>query len=145
MHMTFKRRLLAQLIVVAMAGTAMGQALADDSVTRASAASIGGSLLVGSVVGWTAYQGSELTVKAVRASGDGVELVLQGASGAIETSAKVSGEAVHAAGVGIGTSVKVVAESTGYALIGAGVLLAFVPNEIGRALLHSARHERRPQ
>jgi len=143
--MTFRRKLLAQLIVVAMAGTAMSPALADDSVSRASATSIGGSLLVGSVVGWTAYQGSELTVKAVRVSGDGVELILQGASGAIETSANASADAIHASSIGVGSSVKVVAESTGYALIGAGVLLAFVPNEIGRALLYSARHERRAQ
>ena len=143
--MKFKQKMVAGLIVVAMAGTGASPVAAEDSVTRASGASIGASLLVGSAAGWTAYQGSEFTVKAVRASGDGVELILQGASGAIETSAKVSGEAAHAASVGVGTSVKVVAESTGYALIGAGVLLAFVPNDIGRALLHSARHDRRPQ
>jgi|SRR6185436_1671359 hypothetical protein len=143
--MKIKRNVLAGLIVLAMAGASASPAKAEDSVTRDSAASIGASLLVGSVVGWTAYQGSEFTVKAVRASGDGLELILQGASAAVETSAMVSGETARAAGVGVGTSVKVVAESTGYALVGAGVLLAFVPNEAGRALLHSARHERRAQ
>jgi hypothetical protein len=143
--MTLKKTFLAGLVLAAITGTQTGPAAAEDSVTRASVTSIGGSLLVGSVVGWTAYQGSELTVKAVRASGDGVELILQGASAAVETSAMVSGEAAHAASVGVGTSVKVVAESTGYALIGAGVLLAYVPNEIGRTLLHNARHDRRAQ
>lgn len=138
--MTFKRKLLARLILLAIAGTAMLPARAEDSVARASATSIGASLLVGSVAGWTAYQGSEFTVKAIRASGDGVELALQGASGALETSAKISTEAAQAASVGVGTSVRVVAEITGYALMAAGSLIAFVPNEIGRALIHHSRY-----
>ena len=120
---------------------ATGPALGEDSVERGSAASLGASLVVGSVAGWAAYEGTEFTVKAVQASADGVVLVLKGASGAVETSATVSNEAAQAAGVG--TSVQVVAESTGYALMGAGVLLAFVPNPIGRSLLYSARHDRR--
>ena len=134
--MNLKKTLLASLLLLSIAAPAA----ADDSVQRASAASVGASLLAGSVVGWTAYQGSEFTVKAVRASGEGVELLLKDASGAIETSAKASGEAVQAASVGVGTSVRVVAESTGYALMAGAVLLAFVPNEIGRALLHNARY-----
>lgn len=135
--MRLKHTILAGLIFLAGAGAAS----ADDSAVRASAASVGASLLAGSAVGWTAYQGSEFTVKAVRASGAGVELVLEGASGALETSAKVSADAVRSASVGVGTGVRVVAESTGYALLASGVLLAFVPNEIGRALLHHARHQ----
>lgn len=138
--MTFKRRFLAGLILAAVASTAVSPALAEDSVARASATSIGASLLVGSVAAWTVYHGSEFTVKAVRASGDGVVLVLQGASGAIETSANVSAAAMQSASVGIGTSVHVVAESMGYALMASGVLIAFVPNEIGRALIHHARY-----
>ena len=134
--MKFKQMAVAGLVSLAVAGPVV----AEDSVQRASEASLGASLLTASVAGWVVYEGSEFTVKAVQASADGVVLVLQGASGAVETSAKVSGDAVRAASVGIGTSVKVVAESTGYALIGAGVLLAFVPNEIGRALLHHNRY-----
>lgn len=138
--MIFKRRILTGLILAAIAGSVSVPVSAQDSVTRASATSIGASLLVGSVAGWTAYQGSEFTVKAVRASGAGVELVLQGASGAIETSAKVSAGAAQAASVAVGTSVRVVAESTGFALMAAGILIAFVPNEIGRALIHHSRY-----
>lgn len=134
--MKFRNAIFASLISL----SAMAPATAGDSVERASATSVGASLLAGSVVAWTAYQGSEFTVKAVRASGEGVELILQGASGAIETSAKVSGEAARAASVRVGTSVRVLAESTGYALLASGVLLAFVPNEIGRSLLHHARY-----
>lgn len=139
--MKFRHAVLASLIGLSV----IAPAAAEDSVARASTASVGASLLTASVAGWVVYEGSEFTVKLVQASGDGVVLVLQGASGAVETSARISAEAAQAASVGVGTSVKVVAESTGYALIGSGVLLSFVPNEIGRALLYSARHDGRVQ
>ncbi len=139
--MKFRHAMFASLIGLSV----LAPVAANDSVTRASEASVGASLLAASVAGWIVYSGSELTVKAVQDSGDGVVLVLQGASDAVGTSARVSGDAVQAASVGVGTSVKVVAESTGYALIAAGTLLAFIPNEIGRALLHSARHDTRAQ
>lgn len=139
--MNFKQTMVAGLAFLALAGPVA----AEDSVERGSTASLGASLLTASVASWVVYEGSELTVKTVQSSADGVVLVLQGASNAVETSAKVSGEAVQAASVGVGTSVKVVAESTGYALVASGVLLAFVPNEIGRSLLYSARHDRRQQ
>jgi hypothetical protein len=134
--MKIRQAVLATLIGL----SAISTAAAEDSVTRASAASIGASVLTASAAGWVVYSGSELTVKAVQASGDGVVLILQGASDAVETSARVSAEAAQAASIGAGHSVRVVAESTGYALMAAGTLLAFVPNEIGRALLHDARH-----
>lgn len=134
--MKFRHLVLASMISLSVSAPAA----AGDSIERASGASVGASLLTASVAGWVVYEGTEFTIKAVRASGDGVVLVLQGVSSVVETSAKVSGEAVQAASVGVGTSVKVVAESTGYALLASGVLLAFVPNEIGRALLHDARY-----
>jgi ribosomal protein L7/L12 len=135
-----KQKIVASLMVLSIAGLAALPATAEDSVGRASAASLGASLVGVSVAGWAAYEGSEFTVKAIQASADGVVLVLQGASGAVETSAKVAGDAIQAASVGVGTSVEVVAQSTGHALLASGVLLAFVPNEIGRALLHHSRY-----
>ncbi len=126
--------------ILAAAVCLASPARADDSVQRVSAVSVGASVITGSAIAWTAYEGSELVIKAVRASGDGVVLVLQGASGMVEASAQVTGEALHAASVGVGTSVQVVAESTGTALVASGMLLAFVPNELGRALLHHARY-----
>jgi hypothetical protein len=139
--MKFKQTIVASLLFLAIAAPAA----AEDSVERSSTVSLGASLLTASVASWVVYEGSEFTVKAVQSSADGVVLVLQGASGAVETSAKVSQDAVQAGSVGVGTSVKVVAESTGYALVASGVLLAFVPNEIGWSLLYSARHDRRRQ
>lgn len=136
--MKIKQSIVAGLMAITFAGLSL-PAVAD-SVGHASAASVGSSLLAGSMVGWTAFHGSEFTVKAIEASGDGVVLVLQGASGAVETSAKIAGDVAQAASVGIGTSVKVVALSTGYALFAASVLIAFVPNAIGHNLLHHERH-----
>src|SRR5262245_25317551 len=86
-------------------------AAANDSVQRGSAASAGASVLAASTAGWVVYKGSEFTVKAVEASGDGVSLVLRGASDGVETLAKISADAARAGSVAVGTSVRVVAES----------------------------------
>lgn len=136
----FNRSMTAGVLAFSLLALSAGPAFAEDSVQRASTASLGASLMTASAAGWIAYAGSELTVKAVEASGEGVVIVLEGASNAVETSVKVSADALQASGAAVGSSVRVVAESTGYALIASGRLLAFVPNEIGRALLHDARY-----
>ena len=86
--MKIKQAIVASLMAITATGLSLPSAAAD-SVGHASAASVGSSLVAGSVVGWTAFHGSEFTVKAIEASGDSVVLVLQGASGAVETSAKI--------------------------------------------------------
>jgi hypothetical protein len=128
------------LIASLLSAFAAMPAAARDSVTDGSSASVALSVMTVAVPVWAAHQGSEFIVRAVNATAKGVELSLQGVSGAIETSATIARELAEAASVGVGTSVKVVAESTGYALVASGVLLAFVPNELGRALLHHSRH-----
>jgi len=134
--MTIRKALIALLLSTAVAMPAA----ARDSVADGSSASVALSVLAVAVPAWAAHQGSEFVVRAVNATAKGVELSLQGVSGAIETSATIARELAEAASVGVGTSVRVVAESTGYALVASGVLLAFVPNEMGRALLHHSRH-----
>ena len=134
--MKLKHSLIAALFAISAATPAAAQ----DSMERGSAASVGASLAAGYSAAWIAHQGAELTVRAIKGSANGIELSLQGASAAIETSALVARDVIEAASVGVGTSVQVVAESTGYALLASGALLAFVPNEVGRALLHHSRH-----
>lgn len=134
--MTIRKALIAVLI----SASAAMPAVARDSVEDGSSASVAMSVMAVAVPAWAAHQGSEFVVRAVNATAKGVELSLQGVSGAIETSATIARDAAEAASVGVGTSVRVVAESTGYALVASGVLLAFVPNEMGRALLHHSRH-----
>src|SRR5258706_16091909 len=118
----------------------LAPALAQDSVARGSADSVGASALAGLSAAWVAYAGSEFTVQAIRASANGVELVLKGVGNAVETSAFITREILVAAGVAVGTTVRVVAETTGYALIAAGRMIAFVPNETSRGLLQRTRH-----
>lgn len=131
---------LSTSLLVALLGLApLAPAAAQDSTARASAASVEASLQTGASVAWIAHAGSEFTVNAVKASAQGVEISLQGASAAIETSAIVTREALESAGVAVGTSVRVVADATGTMLVAAGRVLAFVPNEVGRALLHRSR------
>ncbi len=134
--MTIRRLLIAMALLAAAAMPAA----ARDSVEDGSSASVAISVMGVAVPVWAAHQGSEFVVRAVNATAKGVELSLQGVSGALETSATIAAEVAEAAGVGVGTSVRVVAESTGHALVASGALLAFVPNEIGRALLHHSRH-----
>jgi hypothetical protein len=115
-------------------------ASARDSLERGSAASVGGSMVVGSVAALSAIEASELTVKAVQASAQGTVLVLQRASDGAEFSVRTASELGQAIGVSVGSAVQVVAESTGHVLVASGKVLAFIPNELGRALLHHSRY-----
>jgi len=128
------------LLALLLSASAAMPAAARDSVENGSTASAAMSVMAVAAPAWAAHQGSEFVVRAVKVTTDGVEVLLQGVSGAIETSATIARNAAAAASIGVGTSVRVVAESTGYALVASGVVLAFVPNEIGRSLLHQSRH-----
>lgn len=123
------------LIALLLGSSILLPARAQDSVTRASAASVEASVQTAQSTAWVAYAGSEFTVTAIRASGHGIEVSLKGVSNGIETSATIASNVAAAASVAVGTSVIVVAEATGYALMAAGRLIAFVPNEAARALL----------
>ena len=133
-------KLAKTLIAALISLSVLTPAMAQDSVARGSEASVGASVITGSAVAWVAHAGSEFTVKAIRATVHGVELTLQGASTAIETSAVVTKEALESAAVGVGTGVKVVADASGYALMASGQMIAYVPNEIARSLFHRTRH-----
>lgn len=100
--------------------------------TDVSAEVIGGSILLVAV-------GGSVVVAGVHASGEGLELVLQGAGQASIATVRLSGEAARGLSVATGTVLDVVATSTGHVLVLSGKALAFIPNEIGKALLH---HER---
>ena len=130
--------LFASLLFCASAGAqANGNGNGDASApsrasTDVSAEVIGGSILMVAV-------GGSVVVAGVHASGDGLELVLQGAGQASTATVRLSGEAARGLSVAAGTVLDVVATSTGHVLVLSGKALAFIPNEIGKALLH---HER---
>lgn len=141
-----KRPLLICLLSTAFALSALpalSAFAADSTLSRASQdlGAASGLVVVGSL---SALVGSgTLVVGSAEAVGDGVVVVLRGASNAVDGSAtvtvKVSKEVaaqLSAAGAG---ALSVVAVSTGYALVLAGQVIAYIPNEIGQSLLH---HER---
>lgn len=133
--MKFRKSLIAALLSLFV----LTPVAAQDSVARGSNASAGASLITASAIAWVAHAGSELTVKAVKATAQGIELTLQGASTAVETSAVITREALDSATVGVGTVVKVVADASGYALVASGRIIAYVPNEIARSLVYRSK------
>ncbi|MFN0186925.1 MAG: hypothetical protein ACKVQR_24185 [Aquabacterium sp.] len=86
--------------------------------------------------------GSELTVKAVKATAEGVSWVVERAADGASATIQLSGQAAQGASVAAGTALTVSVIGTGWVLSKAGQAVAFVPNEIGRALLHNERVSR---
>jgi len=135
-----KRLLLLCLLCTAFAPAADA---ADSTLSRASQdlGAASGLVVLGSL---SALAGSgELVVGSVEAAGDGVVIVLRGASNVSGASATASvrvsievGRQLSNAGAG---AIEVVAVSTGYALVLAGQAIAYIPNEVGQALLHHQR------
>jgi len=83
--------------------------------------------------------GGSMVVISVRAIGDGLEVVLEGASDASTATIRLSGEAAKGLSIAAGTVVSVTAVSTGHLLVASGKVLAFIPNEIGKTLIHHSR------
>lgn len=145
---SFTRRLRAPLARTAVAlGMSLGL-LAAPAVQAQSEASLGLSLLpVASVVGASSEvaelplalsaHGAALSVKAVKASGRGVVVVLERASDAAQASVELVGDAVGASALAVGASVTSTVLASGVVLSVAGEVLAFIPNALGRALLHN--------
>lgn len=128
-----KRLLALSLLFLACAAQANGDASAPSRLSGdASALVVAGSLLSVAAAG-------SVVVTAVQASGDGIALVLEGASDAGSATVRLSGQAARGLSIAAGTVLQVVATSTGHVLVLSGKALAFVPNELGKALLHHAR------
>lgn len=83
--------------------------------------------------------GGSMVVTSVQAIGDGLEVVLEGASDASTATIRLSGEAAKGLSIAAGTVVSVTAVSTGHLLVASGKVLAFIPNEIGKTLIHHSR------
>jgi hypothetical protein len=132
--------MIRKLVFAGLLGlSVLAPAAAQDSVARGSELSVGASLVTASAIGWVAHAGSEFTVKAVKASAQGIELTLKGVSTAVETSAIVTREAFESAAIAVGTGVRALADGSGYALVASGRVIAYVPNEIAQALLHRSK------
>ncbi|MBX3665187.1 MAG: hypothetical protein KIT13_03885 [Burkholderiales bacterium] len=131
------RKLAAAVAAVTM--LAIAPAHANDASTRASgdlslasAAIVGGSVLLTSGAG-------ELVVQSVEASGDAVTVVARGVSDASELVLRMSADLAGTLSLATGSVVTAVAHSAGTLLVHAGKAVAFLPNELGRELLHRRR------
>lgn len=130
-----KKALLASLLAFACAasqahnGGSVGSIHGPGDV---SASVIGGSILTVAVAG-------SVVVESVKQVGDGIEVVLKGASNASAATLRFSGAAAGGISLAAGTVVEVVAMSAGHALVVSGKVLAFIPNESGKVLLHHSK------
>lgn len=82
-----------------------------------------------------------IVVASVETAGEGVVVVLKGASQAADVSIRMSATAAGDLSHAVGQAVTVTATSTGHLLVLSGKTLAFIPNEIGKSLLHHSAVE----
>jgi len=132
-----KRTLLISLLYCACTAAQANGANGDASTPSRLSGDASAILVTGSLVAVVAT--GSVVVAGVHASGEGVELLLQGAGEASSATVRLSGQAARGLSIATGTALEVVATSTGHVLVLSGKVLAFVPNEIGKMLLH---HER---
>jgi hypothetical protein len=132
--LNMKRGLIVTLLVLACAG-----AQAHDSSTSSSQGlgDISASVVAGSIA--TVSVAGGVVVESVSAIGDGIEVVLRGASNASTATVRLSGAAAGGLSLAAGTAVELVAMSAGYALVVSGKVLTFIPNEAGKALLYHSK------
>ena len=81
----------------------------------------------------------QVVVASVETVGEGIVIVLKGASEAGGASVQMSTQAAKGLSLAAGTVVNVVALSTGHMLVLSGKAIAFIPNELGKALLHHSK------
>ena len=81
----------------------------------------------------------QVVVASVETVGEGIVIVLKGASEAGGASIQMSTQAAKGLSLAAGTVVNVVALSTGHMLVLSGKAIAFIPNELGKALLHHSK------
>jgi len=124
-------------IVLAMSGNA--QAAASENMSKGSQnLSQGSAVVVGGSLSMLVASG-QVVVASVETVGEGIVIVLKGASAAGGASIQLSAQAARGLSLAAGTVVNVVALSTGHMLVMSGKAIAFIPNELGKALLHHSK------
>ena len=133
------RRGATALAIAAVLALPAPQALAQSTISDASALSA--LPIAVSVAAPVAVlsAGAALTVVSVEATSTGAVWVLERAADGTRASVRLVGRGVAGASVAAGTIVVATALSTGWVLSAAGEAIAFIPNELGRALLYNER------
>ncbi|MFM2085732.1 MAG: hypothetical protein RLZZ237_601 [Pseudomonadota bacterium] len=124
-------------ILLAMSDNA--QAAASDNMSKGSQnLSQGSAVVVGGSLSMLVASG-QVVIASVETVGEGIVIVLKGASAAGGASIQLSAQAARGLSLAAGTVVNVVALSTGHMLVMSGKAIAFIPNELGKALLHHSK------
>ena len=133
--------LLPFCLALTLSATLPGLAHADGSrnLSRGSEGlSEGSAVVVGGTLSMLAGSGA-VVIASVETVGEGIVVVLKGASEAGGASIQMSAKAAEGLSLAAGTVVSVVAMSTGHMLVLSGKAIAFIPNEVGKALLHHSK------
>ena len=132
------KQLLATALLCAASLAPLAQAANSDTTNASDNASMASAIvLVGSMSMLVAS--GQVVVASVETVGEGIVIVLKGASEAGGASIQMSAQAAKGLSLAAGTVVNVVALSTGHMLVMSGKAIAFIPNELGKALLHHSK------
>ena len=126
-------------LLFASAAPGLVHAAASENLSKGSQnLSDGSAVVVGGSRSMLVASG-QVVVASVETVGEGIVIVLKGASEAGGASVQMSTQAAKGLSLAAGTVVNVVALSTGHMLVLSGKAIAFIPNELGKALLHHSK------
>ncbi|OFA02214.1 hypothetical protein JAB9_12860 [Janthinobacterium sp. HH107] len=127
------------LLTLSVATPGLVHAAASENLSKGSQnLSDGSAIVVAGSMSMLVASG-QVVVASVETVGEGIVIVLKGASEAGGASIQMSTQAAKGLSLAAGTVVNVVALSTGHMLVLSGKAIAFIPNELGKALLHHSK------
>ena len=127
------------LLTLSVAAAGPVHAAASENLSKGSQnLSQGSAVVVAGSMSMLVASG-QVVVASVETVGEGIVIVLKGASEAGGASIQMSTQAAKGLSLAAGTVVNVVALSTGHMLVLSGKAIAFIPNELGKALLHHSK------
>lgn len=127
------------LLTLSVTSSGLVHAAASENLSKGSQnLSQGSAVVVGGSLSMLVASG-QVVVASVETVGEGIVIVLKGASEAGGASIQMSTQAAKGLSLAAGSVVNVVALSTGHMLVMSGKAIAFIPNELGKALLHHSK------
>lgn len=132
------KRLLPLILAMSLSLPGLSYAASDNLSNGSQHLSQGSAVVLAGSMSMLAASG-QVVIGSVEAAGEGIVIVLKGASEAGGASIQMSAKAAEGLSLAAGTVVSVVALSTGHMLVMSGKAIAFIPNELGKALLHHSK------
>lgn len=132
------KRLPPLFLAMSLSLPGLSHAASDNLSNGSQHLSQGSAIVVAGSMSMLVASG-EVVIASVETVGEGIVIVLKGASEAGGASIQMSAKAAEGLSLAAGTVVSVVALSTGHMLVMSGKAIAFIPNELGKALLHHSK------